>query len=155
MIRCGPAQPRHVVEKEQKSRHVPFRPTNQKYTSARLASRQPKSRQAGSTWTVPGLGSGADSPARPRCFRCEFYSCLTARAYALFQLTDAVPRAGGPVGSLVEMSLAGERRRGHGGRYDALSAGGAGSTPAPTGVPGIRNLPDRVYENLRTSELRK
>lgn len=50
-------------------------------------------------------------------FRGEFYSCLTRRADALFELAD------GPVRSLVELSLVGKHRRGLGGLYDALSAG--------------------------------
>ncbi|MGD3112590.1 NF041680 family putative transposase [Streptomyces sp. YGL11-2] len=56
-------------------------------------------------------------------FRGEFYSCLTRRADALFELVDAVLCADGPVRSLVELSLVGEHRRGHGGLYDALAAG--------------------------------
>lgn len=56
-------------------------------------------------------------------FRGEFYSCLTRRGDALFELTDAVLCADGPVRSLVELSLVGEHRRGHGGLYDALAAG--------------------------------
>lgn len=45
-------------------------------------------------------------------FRGEFYS-----------LADAVLCADGPVRSLVELSLMGEHRRGHGGLYDGLAAG--------------------------------
>ncbi|MDG4759259.1 NF041680 family putative transposase [Micromonospora sp. WMMD710] len=56
-------------------------------------------------------------------FRREFYDCLTARADALFDLTDAVLCADGPVRSLVELSLVGEHRRGHGALYDALACG--------------------------------
>ncbi len=56
-------------------------------------------------------------------FRREFYACLTARADALFDLTDAVLCADGPVRSLVELSLVGEHRRGHGALYDALACG--------------------------------
>ncbi|CUU59755.1 DDE superfamily endonuclease [Parafrankia irregularis] len=56
-------------------------------------------------------------------FRYEFYSCLTRRADALFELADAVLCADGPVRSLVELSLVGEHRRGHGGLYDAVAAG--------------------------------
>ncbi|WP_233436143.1 transposase, partial [Streptomyces anulatus] len=41
----------------------------------------------------------------------------------LFELADAVLCADGPVRSLVELSLVGEHRRGHGGLYDALFAG--------------------------------
>jgi len=56
-------------------------------------------------------------------FRREFYACLTARADALFELTDAVLCADGPVTSLVELTLTAEHRRGHGAMYDALNAG--------------------------------
>ena len=56
-------------------------------------------------------------------FRGEFYACLAARADALFELTDAVLCADGPVRSLVELSLAPEHRRGHGAMYDALNHG--------------------------------
>jgi DDE superfamily endonuclease len=56
-------------------------------------------------------------------FRQEFYASLTARADALFELTDAVLCADGPVRSLVELSLLAEHRRGHGALYDALSQG--------------------------------
>jgi hypothetical protein len=56
-------------------------------------------------------------------FRQEFYQCLTARADALFELADAVLCAQGPVRSLVELSLVGEHRRGHGGLYAGLAHG--------------------------------
>ena len=56
-------------------------------------------------------------------FRREFYGCLTARADALFELTDAVLCADGPVISLPELSLTAEHRRGHGAMYDALACG--------------------------------
>ena len=55
-------------------------------------------------------------------FRAGFYECLTARADALFELADAAICAGGPVTSLVELSLAPVFRRGHGALYDALAA---------------------------------
>jgi hypothetical protein len=42
---------------------------------------------------------------------------------ALFELTDAVLCADGPVTSLVELTLVAEHRRGHGAMYDALNAG--------------------------------
>ncbi|HEX2300878.1 MAG TPA: NF041680 family putative transposase [Pseudonocardiaceae bacterium] len=48
---------------------------------------------------------------------------MTARADALFELTDAVLCADGPVGSLVDLTLVAEHRRGHGAMYDALSQG--------------------------------
>ena len=56
-------------------------------------------------------------------FRDEFHRCLVMRSDALFELTDAVLCAGGPVGSLVELSLVPEHRRGHGALYDAVNAG--------------------------------
>src|SRR5438067_2896828 len=57
-------------------------------------------------------------------FRTAFHRCLTARADALFELTDAALCADGPVTSLVELSLAAEHRRGHGSLYDGLTSGG-------------------------------
>ena len=56
-------------------------------------------------------------------FRQEFYTSLTARADALFELTDAVLCADGPVRSLVELTLVAEHRRGHGALYAALGQG--------------------------------
>lgn len=56
-------------------------------------------------------------------FRREFYHCLTTRADALFELTDAALCTDGPITSLVELSLATEHRRGHGGLYDGLNSG--------------------------------
>src|SRR3954447_1390344 len=57
------------------------------------------------------------------CFRQEFYVSLTARADALFELTDAVLCVDGPVRSLVDLTLVAEHRRGHGAMYDALNQG--------------------------------
>jgi hypothetical protein len=56
-------------------------------------------------------------------FRSVFYRCLTARGDELFELTDAVLCAGGPVTSLPELSLCEVHRRGHGAMYDALACG--------------------------------
>ncbi|WP_202806028.1 transposase [Actinopolymorpha alba] len=56
-------------------------------------------------------------------FRVAFYDCLTARADALFELTDVVLCEQGPVNTLVELCLAGQHRRGHGGLYDGLNPG--------------------------------
>lgn len=56
-------------------------------------------------------------------FRQTFYQSLTARADALFELTDAALCAEGPITSLVELSLATEHRRGHGSLYDGLNQG--------------------------------
>ncbi|HEV7712347.1 MAG TPA: NF041680 family putative transposase [Asanoa sp.] len=56
-------------------------------------------------------------------FRREFHRCLTARGDALFELADALLCADAPVRSLVELSLVGEHRRGHGSLYAALNRG--------------------------------
>jgi hypothetical protein len=65
----------------------------------------------------------AGARARLVGFRREFYSCLTARADALFELADAVLCVDGPVVSLPELSLTAVHRRGHGAMYDALASG--------------------------------
>lgn len=56
-------------------------------------------------------------------FRTDFYDCLTTRADALFELTDALLCADGPVRSLVDLTLTREHRRGHGALYDGLNSG--------------------------------
>ncbi|WP_408669564.1 transposase [Kocuria marina] len=56
-------------------------------------------------------------------FRRGFYDCLSARADALFELTDAVACAGSPVIDLAWLFLEVEHRRGHGALYDGLNAG--------------------------------
>jgi hypothetical protein len=56
-------------------------------------------------------------------FRRELHRCLTARADALFELTDALLCTDGPVKSLVGLSLAPEHRRGHGAMHDAVNQG--------------------------------
>lgn len=56
-------------------------------------------------------------------FRTGLFGCLTARADALFELTDAVLCADGPVRSLVDLTLTAEHRRGHGALYDGLNSG--------------------------------
>lgn len=53
-------------------------------------------------------------------FRIDFYDSLCTRADALFELTDAVLCADGPVKALVELSLAVEHRRGRGAMHQAL-----------------------------------
>ncbi len=56
-------------------------------------------------------------------FRGQLYGCLDRGADELFQLTDALLCAKGPVSSLVGLCLAPEHRRGHGALYDALNCG--------------------------------
>ncbi|MFG1723223.1 transposase, partial [Micromonospora chalcea] len=60
---------------------------------------------------------------RLAAFRGEFHGCLTARGDALFELADALLCGDAPVRSLVELSLVGEHRRGHGSLYAALNRG--------------------------------
>jgi hypothetical protein len=58
-----------------------------------------------------------------RGFRGELYGCLERRADELFELTDAVLCADGPVHTLVGLCLTAEHRRGHGALYDAVNVG--------------------------------
>ena len=77
-----------------------------------------------------------DAFAELSCFRTEFYACLTQRPDALFELSDALLCADGPVRTLVKLSLAPEYRRGHGALCTALRRRGAevgGQNPA--GLP--------------------
>src|SRR3954453_916992 len=75
------------------------------------------------------LGGGAGQSVageqldRLREFRGRVYRCLGRRADELFELTDALLCAEGPVRSLVGLCLVPERRRGHGALYDALTSG--------------------------------
>ncbi|PBC92922.1 DDE superfamily endonuclease [Streptomyces sp. Ag82_O1-15] len=64
-----------------------------------------------------------DAFAEVSRFRTESYECPIARGDALFELTDALLRADGPVTSLVDLTLTAEHRRGHGAMYDALNNG--------------------------------
>jgi hypothetical protein len=61
--------------------------------------------------------------ARLAGFRQELYRCLTSRRDGLFSLADAVLCCGGRVTDLARLSLVPEAGRGHGGVYDAVSAG--------------------------------
>ncbi|GGJ67381.1 hypothetical protein GCM10010121_092640 [Streptomyces brasiliensis] len=56
-------------------------------------------------------------------FRDDFFDCLTVRGDALFELTDALLCADGPVTTPVDLTLTAEHRRGHGAMYDALNSG--------------------------------
>ena len=70
-------------------------------------------------------------------FRDDVYSCLGARADAQFELTEALLCADGPVRSLVDLSLAPEHRRGHGGLYDGLNHGSIEVARLRRGVAGL------------------
>ncbi|MCZ4103710.1 MULTISPECIES: NF041680 family putative transposase [Streptomyces] len=64
-----------------------------------------------------------DAFAKLSRFRTDFYGCLSARADAFFELTDALLCADGPVTAPVELSLTAEHRRGYGSLYAALNHG--------------------------------
>ncbi|WP_327321364.1 transposase [Streptomyces sp. NBC_01210] len=56
------------------------------------------------------------------CFRGEFYAWLGARRDELFELTDAVLCADGPVRSPVNLTLLPDHRRGHGALHGGVTA---------------------------------
>src|ERR1700742_2359937 len=56
-------------------------------------------------------------------FRCGWYGCLGRWADVLFELTDAVLCAPGPVRSFPRLSLEPVMGRGHGSGYAALAGG--------------------------------
>lgn len=68
-------------------------------------------------------GTPRDAFGELSCFRTELYACLTGRRDALFELSDALLCADGPVRTLVELSLEPEHRRGHGALYGGLNSG--------------------------------
>src|SRR3954449_2304334 len=72
---------------------------------------------------VVGQSGAAEAAERLRGFRSELYRCLGRRADELFELTDALLCADGPVSTLVGLCLAPEHRRGHGALYDAINVG--------------------------------
>ncbi|MGW7514123.1 NF041680 family putative transposase [Streptomyces sp. NPDC054796] len=67
--------------------------------------------------------SEQDAFAELSRFRTAFYGCLSARADAFFELTDALLCADGPVKTPVELSLLAEHQRGYGSLYGALNHG--------------------------------
>jgi hypothetical protein len=70
-----------------------------------------------------GAGAQRDGWQRLAGFRSGWYGCLGRWADALFELTDGVLCAAGPVGSLPRLSLEPACRRGHGSVYAALARG--------------------------------
>jgi DDE superfamily endonuclease len=69
------------------------------------------------------VDAGVDERSVLSRFRSGFFGCLTARADALFELTDAVLCVDGPVKTLVDLTLTAEHRRGHGALYEGLNRG--------------------------------
>jgi hypothetical protein len=80
-----------------------------------------------------GAGTGVGRIQLVR-FREGWYSCLERRADALFELTDALLCADGPVTSFPRLSLEPEFRRGWGSGYTALARGGVD-------MQAVRDLP--------------
>lgn len=72
---------------------------------------------------VTDQGSGVAELERLCGFRGELYRCLGRRADELFELTEALLCAEGPVQTLVGLCLTPEHRRGHGALYDGLNCG--------------------------------
>src|SRR3954463_9496608 len=72
---------------------------------------------------VVGQSGAAEAVERLRGFRGELYRCLERRADELFELTEALLCADGPVSSRVGLSRPPEHRRGHGALYDAVNVG--------------------------------
>jgi hypothetical protein len=76
------------------------------------------------TFSCPGgAAQSAGAAARLAGFRQELYQCFTSRRDGLFGVADAVLCQEGPVTDLARLSLVPEAGRGHGGVYDAVSAG--------------------------------
>jgi hypothetical protein len=70
-------------------------------------------------------------------FRTDVYACMSRRADALFELTDAVLCTPGRVTDLARLSLEPVHRRGHGALYDALNAGRIAIEPLGQRVAGM------------------
>ena len=83
--------------------------------------------------------------AELRRLRREVYGCFSRRADALFELSDALLCAAGPVISPVELSMEPEFGRGHGSVYDALRAG-------RIDVAGLRRVLTGVVAEPRAGE---
>lgn len=67
--------------------------------------------------------AGREAFAVASQFRDHFHACLRARGDELFELTDALLCADGPVTTPVDLTLLAEHRRGHGALYAALNHG--------------------------------
>jgi len=72
---------------------------------------------------IPDVPAGRDELGVLAGFREAWHGCLTRRADALFELTDALLCAPGPVSSVPSLSLEPTFRRGHGSLYAALACG--------------------------------
>lgn len=72
---------------------------------------------------LPHHEAGRELLAESSRFRGDLFECLTACGDELFELTDALLCADGPVTAPVDLTLVAEHRRGHGAMYDALNCG--------------------------------
>ena len=77
-------------------------------------------------------------------FRGELYGCFTRRADALFEVADAVLCKQDRVHMLAELSLEPECRRGHGGVFDAVSAGRVQVARLRVALAGLRCRPGKT-----------
>ncbi|MFD5610580.1 NF041680 family putative transposase [Kitasatospora sp. NPDC127060] len=73
--------------------------------------------------SVLQLASRRDMFVELSLFRESYYSCLSARADAFFELTDALLCSDAPARKPVELSLTAEHQRGYGSLYGALNHG--------------------------------
>lgn len=71
--------------------------------------------------SVPQLDAQREAFAEASRFRSDLHACLTAHRDELFELTDAMLCADGPVMTPVDLTLLAEHRRGHGALYAALN----------------------------------
>jgi hypothetical protein len=79
---------------------------------------------------------------------------LAARRDELFELTDALLCADGPVTAPVDLTLPAEHRRGHGSLYDALNRGrvdGRAAAAALAAPPQPRAADDRLVLSVDVS----
>lgn len=92
--------------------------------------------------SVLEAGSARQSRTALQRFRQGWHACLTRRADALFELTDAL-LAADPVVSLPYLSLDGLHRRGHGSTYAALARGRVDTEAARGLLAGLEFLTQR------------
>lgn len=104
--------------------------------------------------SVPGQVFAGEALGVLSRFRVEFYDSLCARADTLFELTDAILCADGPVMILVELSMAAEHRHGQGALYAALDRGWAEPARLPralTRLPVPRAASGRIVRVVDVS----
>jgi hypothetical protein len=93
---------------------------------------------ASMAWLPAGTQQDAAAWDRLAGFRAGWYGCLGRWADTLFELSDAVLCAGGPVWSLPRLSLEPVMGRGHGSGYAALAGGEVGAAALGDLLAGYR-----------------